>query len=600
MKPASKAKEHVTKILEVGKEKGYITYKQVNDILPDEVVSSEEIDDILLMLGENDIKIVDQEEKAATIPDEEKESGSEAPGAIVKDDEDEDDEEFDKNFATAGVETRMGDPVKMYLHEMGRIPLLTREEEIAIAKRIEAGEFKVEKAVLGSALGFQELHDLFTGILKKKKTLQETIDLDPYAEMPSIPEKQIYTKIRKNHAKLKTLERQIKALQHKVSLRSLHADKRKALAEQLDTKLIDLIWLVKDCQFQKKVKERLIGRLRDQGESIEEQEHVMHLQEKQMKLSPEAYIKLPSLLKHGVHGDLKPLEKKSALKGEDFLKATRLWDEARRHIKKLEKEAMASRDHIRIMMKSIRVGEREAYYARMELVEANLRLVISIAKKYTNRGLPFLDLIQEGNIGLMRAVEKFEYRRGYKFSTYATWWIRQAITRAIADQARTIRIPVHMIETINKSIKVSRDLVQELGREPMADEIAERLEMPVEKVRAILKIAQEPISLETPIGEEKDSHLGDFIEDKDVISPANAAAFVLLQGQISKVLGTLKEREAEVLRLRFGLNDGYPHTLEEVGNTFKVTRERVRQIEAKALRKLRHPSRSRKLKGYLD
>jgi RNA polymerase primary sigma factor len=602
MKPAAKSKsDHVNKILEVGKEKGYITYKQVNDILPDEVVSSEEIDDILLMLGENDIKIVDQEEKAAAIPDDEKEVGAGAPGAIVKDEDEDDGEEFEKAFETAGVETRMGDPVKMYLHEMGRIPLLTREEEISIAKRIEAGEFKVEKAVLGSALGFQELHGLFISVIKKKKTLQETIDLDPYADLPGgVPEKQILTKIRKNHSKLKVMERHIKALQHKVALRSVPADKRKVLAEQLDVKLIDLIWLVKDCQFQKKVKERLIGRLRDHGEAIEEQEYVQHTQEKVMKLPPESYIKLPSLLKHGAHVDLKPLEKKSNVKGEDFAKACRLWDEARRGIKKLEKEAMTTREHIKVMMRSIRVGEREAYQARMELVEANLRLVISIAKKYTNRGLPFLDLIQEGNIGLMRAVEKFEYRRGYKFSTYATWWIRQAITRAIADQARTIRIPVHMIETINKSIKVSRDLVQELGREPMADEIAERLEMPVEKVRAILKIAQEPISLETPIGEEKDSHLGDFIEDKDVISPANAAAFVLLQEQISKVLGTLKDREAEVLRLRFGLNDGYPHTLEEVGNTFKVTRERVRQIEAKALRKLRHPSRSRKLKGYLD
>jgi RNA polymerase primary sigma factor len=416
-----------------------------------------------------------------------------------------------------------------------------------------------------------------------------------------VPEKQIYSKIRKNHAKLNSMEKQIKALQHKVALRSLAADHRKTLAEQLDTKLIDLIWLVKDCQFLKKVKERLIGHLRDQGEAIEEQEHVMHLQEKQLKLSPELYVKLTAFVKGGMESaTLKALEKKSTLKGDDFARAAGLWNGARREIKQLEKDSMATRVSLKVMMRNIRVGEREAYQARMELVEANLRLVISIAKKYTNRGLPFLDLIQEGNIGLMRAVEKFEYRRGYKFSTYATWWIRQAITRAIADQARTIRIPVHMIETINKSIKVSRDLVQELGREPIADEIAEKLEMPVEKVRAILKIAQEPISLETPIGEEKDSHLGDFIEDKDVISPANAAAFVLLQEQIAKVLGTLKEREAEVLRLRFGLNDGYPHTLEEVGNTFKVTRERVRQIEAKALRKLRHPSRSRKLKGYLD
>ena len=402
--PMSKAKEHVTKILEVGKEKGYITYKQVNDILPDEVVSSEEIDDILLMLGENDIKIVDQEEKAAVIPDGDKEVG--AAGA-TKDDDDDDGEEFEKTFETAGVETRMGDPVKMYLHEMGRIPLLTREEEISIAKRIEAGEFRVEKAVLGSALGFQLLHDLFTDILKKKKTLQETVDLDPYIDLPNIPEKQIYTKLRKNHTKLNSMGRQIKALQHKVSLRSLNVDKRKELAEQLDTKLIDLIWLVKDCQFLKKVKERLIGRMREQGESIEEQEHMMHMQERQMKLPPEYYIKLPSYLKHGSPAEIKVLEKKSSAKGDDFKRVCKFWDEARRHIKKLEKESMASRDHMKVMMKSIRVGEREAYHARMELVEANLRLVISIAKKYTNRGLPFLDLIQEGNIGLMRAVEKF-------------------------------------------------------------------------------------------------------------------------------------------------------------------------------------------------
>jgi RNA polymerase primary sigma factor len=602
MKPeAPKNKsDHANNILKVGKEKGYITFKQVNDILPDEVVSSEEIDDILLMLGENDIKIVDQEEKAS-IPDEEKEVEAAAPGALVKDEDADEEEIFEKALDTAGVETRVGDPVKMYLHQMGRISLLTRAEEIAIAKRIEAGEFKVDKAVLGSLLGFQELNNLFTDILKKKKTIQETINLDSYAELPGgPPEKKILAKIRKNHLKLKALERQIKALQHKVGLKSLGEEKRKALAEQLDAKLIDLIWLVKDCQFQKKVKERLTASLRDRGEAIEEHEHVMHAQEKRMKLSPALYIKLPSLLKDGEPVDVKNMEKKSALKGEDFVKACRLWDTARREIKRLEKEAMTDRNHLKIMMRTIRIGEREAYHSRMELVEANLRLVISIAKKYNNRGLPFLDLIQEGNIGLMRGVEKFEYRRGYKFSTYATWWIRQSITRAIADMSRTIRIPVHMHEVINKSIQTSRDLVQELGHEPTSDEIAKRMEMPVEKVRAVLKIAQNPISLETPLGEEKDSHLGDFIADKEAVSPDDAAAFVLLQEHISKVLGTLKEREAEVLRLRFGLTDGSPHTLEEVGNIYKVTRERVRQIEAKALRKLMHPSRSRLLRDYLN
>ncbi len=602
-KPPLKSKsEHVSKILAVGREKGYITYKQVNDILPDDVVSSEEIDDILQMLGENDIKVVDHEDKHTLLTDDDRETdGQTLPGAVVgRDDEEDESDEFDKAHETAGVESRMSDPVKMYLHEMGKISLLTREQEVSIAKRIEAGEFRVEKAVLGSPLGFQQLHELFTNILKKKKTLQETMDLEPYSEMPAIPEKQIFAKLRKNYAKMKTLERQIKDLQHVTGLKSTNAEKKKKGLETLDNKLIDLIWLVKDCKFHKKVKERLINRLHDLGENLEDHEHQTSLAAKHLKLPPEAFIKLPSLLRHGPDQVAKELEKKSALKGEEFLKTVHAWEEHRKSVKKLEKEALTNATHVKIALRSIRVGERESYYARMELVEANLRLVVSIAKKYTNRGLQFLDLIQEGNIGLMRAVEKFEYRRGYKFSTYATWWIRQAITRAIADQARTIRIPVHMIETINKSIKVSRDLVQELGREPSPDEIADKLEMPVEKVRAILKIAQEPISLETPIGEEKDSHLGDFIEDKEALSPANAAAFVLLQEQISKVLGTLKDREAEVLRLRFGLNDGYPHTLEEVGNTFKVTRERVRQIEAKALRKLRHPSRSRKLKGYLD
>jgi RNA polymerase primary sigma factor len=555
-----------------------------------EIVTPEDVDDLLLTLGEKDIPIAGDEE------DEDKESASEAAPVV----EAEEEEKVDTSFAGSGAESRMGDPVKMYLHQMGRVALLTRAQEIAISKRMEAGEFMVGKAALGSPRGLKDLHELYDSILKKIIPLKDAVDLTPYADLPEgIPEAKIYAKIRKGFLKLRALERKIQALRKQMTLKSIKDEKKKVLAEKLDVLLLDLIWVVKDCGFQKKVRERLNNKLKEMGENLEEQEHAMHVQEKRMGLSPEMLTKLPAHL--GANPTrLKPFEKKSPMKGEDFLQCALAWDKSRRAIIEIEKDAMVDRGAIRAMMKNIRVGEREAYTSSMEMVEANLRLVVSIAKKYSNRGMLFLDLIQEGNIGLMKAVEKFDYRRGYKFSTYATWWIRQAITRAIADQGRTVRLPVHMNEIINKSTRASRDLTQELGREPMVDEVAKRLEMPVEKMRSVLKIAQSPVSLETPVGAEKDVHLGDFIEDKSVVSPADSAGFVLLQERITKVLSTLKEREAEILRMRFGLTNGSPQTLEQVGAVYKVTRERVRQIEAKALRKLRHPSRSRELQGYLD
>ncbi len=567
------------------------------DFPQSEIVTPEDVDDLLLTLGEKDIPLTGGEDGE----EEEKESASEAaPAAETAEPEPEEEEKPDLSFVGSGAESRMGDPVKMYLHQMGRVSLLTRAEEIAISKRMEAGEFMVGKAALGSPRGLKDLHELYDSILKKKILLKDAIDLGPYVDLPDgIPEAKILAKIRKGFVKLRALERRIYALRKQMALKSIKDEKKKALALKLDALLLDLIWVVKDCGFQKKVRERLNNRLKEIGENLEEQEHAMHVQEKRMGLSPEILAKLPSHLGSSP-SKLKVFEKKSSLRGEDLLVAALAWDKARKTIVEIEKDAMMDRVSIRAMMKNIRVGEREAYTSGMEMVEANLRLVVSIAKKYSNRGMLFLDLIQEGNIGLMKAVEKFDYRRGYKFSTYATWWIRQAITRAIADQGRTVRLPVHMNEIINKSTRASRDLTQELGREPQVDEVAQRLEMPVEKMRSVLKIAQSPVSLETPVGAEKDVHLGDFIEDKTVASPADSAGFVLLQERITKVLGTLKEREAEILRMRFGLTNGSPQTLEQVGAVYKVTRERVRQIEAKALRKLRHPSRSRELQGYLE
>src|SRR5260370_691672 len=466
----------VRQLIAVGKERGYLLYDEVNDSLPAEVHSSEEINDLLTTFERNGIEIYEDQAsaKAARAVEVSAESGDH--DVVVKDDEHSDEGSSDLDLTPGSLE-KTNDPVRMYLREMGTVPLLTREGEVTIAKRIERGQLVVMKSITRSPIVIKELIAVGDDLRKGVRSIKEIVQFDD----EELTEEKIANKTRQ------TLK---------------YIDKIAKLYE----------------------------------------------------------------------AELKDIEEASEV-GLTELKRT---------------------------LTFIHRGEAEAEQAKKELIEANLRLVVSIAKKYTNRGLQFLDLIQEGNIGLMKAVDKFEWRRGYKFSTYATWWIRQAITRAIADQARTIRIPVHMIETINKLVRTSRQLVQELGREPTSEEIAKRMDIPVSKVRKILKIAQEPISLETPIGEEEDSHLGDFIEDKAVVSPSDAVINLNLKAQTSSVLKTLTPREEKVIKMRFGLDDGSEHTLEEVGQSFAVTRDRIRQIEAKALRKRRHPSRSRKLRAFLE